>query len=259
MSKTTQNAALYFDPEQASWYRLGALGRRFSMPGTLTTQERELLAGCVARAVDHRAGFEVSAMDVPADTPRIVLAGWIGLSRCLLDGRRQIVDLFLPGDLVAYSSIPGARTKGVYHCLTDARYADAGEIVKHASAGAASDGFAAVVRGMEDEGHARLHERLTSIGRMMSHERLAHFIADLYRRHALVGLVVGTGFDMPLTQEAIGDALGMSTVHVNRTLQLFRREQILKTGNGRWQILDFERLQAYATGSRDNQKSVVSW
>jgi DNA-binding transcriptional regulator LsrR (DeoR family) len=55
---------------------------------------------------------------------------------------------------------------------------------------------------------------------------------------------------MPLTQDLLGDVLGMSTVHVNRTLQQLRRDGLLKTSSGRWQICNMDEIQAVASGAR---------
>ena len=56
---------------------------------------------------------------------------------------------------------------------------------------------------------------------------------------------------MPLTQEVLGDVLGLSTVHINRTLQQLRREGLRKTANGRWQIPNIEALRAVAAETRE--------
>jgi CRP-like cAMP-binding protein len=250
---TGSTGSLLAEPTRLS--QLGATGRRLADGAVLSDRDCEMVSACLAHAADMPAGHELMAMDAPLDAPKFLVSGWACLSRSLPDGRRQIIDLFLPGDLVAYSSMAGARAKGAYTCLTGAHVADARAFVSYVASGAASDGLVSSLRRVEEDGHARIVDQLIRAGRMLSHERMAHLILDISRRHQRAGLLTGSSFAMPLTQEMIGDVLGMSTVHVNRTLQLLRREQILKTVGSRWQLLDFERLEAYAGGhqGRENQ------
>lgn len=65
-----------------------------------------------------------------------------------------------------------------------------------------------------------------------------HWLWEMLGRHRRAGLAAGDGFSMPLTQEAVGDALGLSTVHVNRVLQQLRRERIVASRAGRIAILN---------------------
>jgi CRP-like cAMP-binding protein len=178
----------------------------------------------------------------------------VGLIRLLDDGRRQIVDLQVAGELTAFDPRPGARTRGAYVCLTPVRYADLSELGERVLA--QPDLFPGIVSGLrraDHEAHARLHDQIVRLGRMLAHERLAHFALDLYRRHERAGLIVSQTFPMPLTQEMLGDVLGLSTVHVNRTLQQMRRDGLLKTTNGRWQIPDMDRLRDVASGTRSRE------
>ena len=62
-------------------------------------------------------------------------------------------------------------------------------------------------------------EWMLGLGRREAYGRMAHLLCELYVRLKAVGLANGHGYEMPLTQAELGDALGLSTVHVNRTLQ----------------------------------------
>jgi CRP-like cAMP-binding protein len=184
------------------------------------------------------------------DQPRFVLSGWVGLARHLMDGRRQIVDLFLPGDLITHRFGKAAHAKASYLCLTRCIYADASELMSRVAANSgAYPHLAERLIAAGEEMDARLVDQIVRTGRMAAHERLADFAIALYRRLDRVGLCSGTAFPMPLTQEVIADVLGMSTVHVNRTLQQLRREQSLRAEPGRWQIADMARLEEVAGGA----------
>jgi CRP-like cAMP-binding protein len=83
----------------------------------------------------------------------------------------------------------------------------------------------------------------TNIGRREAAARMAHVMCEAYLRLQAVGLVEGLSFLFPITQQQLGDALGISTVHVNRTLQSLRREGLLRFESGRVEILDWPAMK----------------
>ena len=72
---------------------------------------------------------------------------------------------------------------------------------------------------------------------------MAHLLCELYVRLKAVGLTNGDGYAFPLTQAEFGDALGLSTVHVNRTLQDLRGDGLITLRNGSVTVLDWDRLR----------------
>jgi CRP-like cAMP-binding protein len=74
---------------------------------------------------------------------------------------------------------------------------------------------------------AMIVEHLVSIGRRSAIERTAHFFLELFDRLKLVGLVSVDEFDCPLNQYALADALGLSTIHVNRVLRQLRQQKLM--------------------------------
>jgi hypothetical protein len=89
---------------------------------------------------------------------------------------------------------------------------------------------------------ARLAEHLTDAARRSAYERVSHLLLELFIRLKAVGLTEGMAFHMPLTQELIGDALGLTTIHVNRTLRLLRENHLIDIDGKRVTILNFEAL-----------------
>jgi CRP-like cAMP-binding protein len=65
-------------------------------------------------------------------------------------------------------------------------------------------------------------ERIVSLGRRTAAERLGHLLCELHLRLDMIGLANGVGYDLPITQADLADLLGLSTVHVNRSLQELR-------------------------------------
>ncbi len=217
----------------------------------LNEREAQLVASSAARVLSVEAGHEIVALGSPLDKPKFVLSGWIGLTRLLHDGRRQIVDLQTPCEMTGFDLRPGARALGAYVALTPLRYVEVGDLVAKAMAQPGMfPSLAAGLRASDGDGQARLVDQVMRNGRMLAHERMAHLALDLHRRHEHAGLSAAQDFPMPLTQEMLGDVLGLSTVHVNRTLQQLRRDGLLKTLTGQWQILNMDMLREVASGAR---------
>jgi CRP-like cAMP-binding protein len=80
------------------------------------------------------------------------------------------------------------------------------------------------------------------VGRQTAFERTAHFILEIRERLGLVGLAGESSVSIPLTQEIMADALGLSVVHLNRTLQQLRRNQLIEFKSGLVKLLQPERL-----------------
>jgi CRP-like cAMP-binding protein len=92
----------------------------------------------------------------------------------------------------------------------------------------------------EDEFFMLAH--IVRLGRQTAYERIAHWIMELEYRLSSRGLSNNGAFPMPLTQDTLGDAVGLSVVHVNRNLQQMRREGRIELAHGRLAILDREAL-----------------
>ena len=101
----------------------------------------------------------------------------------------------------------------------------------------------------EDE--RRLHNWVIALGRGRAVERIATLMLDFRGRLTQAGLVNGDQFSLPMTQEQIGDHLGLTLVHVNRTLKRLREEGVLTVAHGRAQIHDVEALAGYAAPMQD--------
>lgn len=89
---------------------------------------------------------------------------------------------------------------------------------------------------------ALLLAHVVRLGRQTAYERTAHLLLELHDRTTTAGLEQNGRFPMPLTQEALADALGLSIVHVNRTLQQLRRDRLIEVRSGEARLLDRDAL-----------------
>jgi CRP-like cAMP-binding protein len=86
-------------------------------------------------------------------------------------------------------------------------------------------------------------EWVTNVGRRDAYQRMAHLLCEVMTRMKAIGLVEGQTCQLPLTQAELGDATGLSTVHVNRTLQLLRSDKLIRFRAGSLTILNWEGLR----------------
>ena len=93
-------------------------------------------------------------------------------------------------------------------------------------------------------------EHLIDVGRRSALERIAHFLLELLTRLQVIGLADERSYQMPLTQELIGDALGLSVPHVSRTLKQLREEDLVAIEGQRVIIKNVEALGRLADFQR---------
>ncbi|WP_291607262.1 Crp/Fnr family transcriptional regulator [Bradyrhizobium sp.] len=93
---------------------------------------------------------------------------------------------------------------------------------------------------------AMFREWLVNIGQRPAPSRLAHILAELRDRLRVVGLADGDSFEMPLTQERIGEAMGVTAIHANRVIKQLRADKIVDVHRGQVTILDEAKFQELA-------------
>ena len=89
---------------------------------------------------------------------------------------------------------------------------------------------------------ATAREWLLNIGRRDSYMRIAHFLCELAVRLKSGGLPPGQGYELPMTQEQLGDAVGLTAVHISRTLKRLVRDGLVAYGKSGVSIPDWEKL-----------------
>jgi CRP-like cAMP-binding protein len=169
--------------------------------------------------------------DEPASR-RFILSGWAALVTQLKDGRRQILRILIAGDAIDEQVQNPFRQQSV-ECLTEVRLASGASLDQMLGD---KERFQGVFRAMDlaaAQDRIFILDHITRLGRQTAYERMAHFLLELSFRCEQAGISSGDDMPFPLTQETIGDALGLSLVHTNRTLQLMRREGSIDLKLGR--------------------------
>lgn len=221
------------------------LSRKLKNFVPLTTADRDMLAEVVEppRMIEPRADIVEEGEDPRA--VNVVMSGWACRYRQFEDGRRQIISILLPGDccdphiflldrrdhaIGALTQVSIGRIPGTAMTELISRN-PALDLAFHREALAST---------------AIQREWTVSLGRRSGVERLAHLFCELHARLAAVGLADGTSCPMPLTQPDLADALGQTTVHINRTLQDVRAARLLSLKSRRLTLLDPEGLRRLA-------------
>lgn len=150
-----------------------------------------------------------------------IRAGWAALVRHFADGRRQIQHLLLPGDPLPLER--DAAYPATIVALTPVTLIDLD--------GTWLPELALLDGALRRHTMATVHHLLDAtarLGRQVAIERFAHLLLELRDRLRCVGLASDAHFKMPLTQEMLADTLGLTSVHVNRTLQMMRQQQLIE-------------------------------
>ncbi|MCF4126268.1 Crp/Fnr family transcriptional regulator [Methylobacterium sp. SyP6R] len=209
-----------------------AVLRQLSGYAPLTSDEEGLLRQVTARPVPVPARAELVRDGEAAPRAQVLMEGWACRQRLLADGRRQIVVVLLPGDLIGFDLRRRPLPFGSVTTLTPALVCEAGALRERAASQDAppdrGTGLAAALRQAREMEEFWLVNQVVRLGRQTAYERVAHFLLELCERLAAVDRVQENRFSFPITQEVLADALGLSVVHMNRTMQQLRRDGLIE-------------------------------
>lgn len=203
--------------------------------------------GAISRSVDRNIRSFAARRDLAreGDRPRavyVMLEGWACRYKTLPDGRRQIVAFFIPGDLCDLNIFILKEMDHNVGAITPVKAAQLGR-----------DDLERLT-----EEHPRItqafwwnelvnvavqREWTLNLGQRTAYERISHLMCEMFLRLRTVGLTDGDSCEFPITQTDIGDAAGLTSVHVNRTLKELRGEGLIELQGRRLKIPDFNRLR----------------
>lgn len=211
----------------------------------LEPPEVDCLAGLAQTEQSWSRGDALIETGQSYDEILIIEAGWAIAYKLLADGRRQVLRILLPGDMVGLhfavadvaqasvealtplstSRFPAQNLMGIYHNLPR---------------------IGAVIAWTAAREEAILSEHLISVGRRNAIERLAHLFLELLRRLQLIDLAGQRTMALPVTQAVLADAMGLSIVHVSRTMRQLRQAGLVRMTDQQLEIQDLAGLQDVA-------------
>lgn len=179
----------------------------------------------------------------PYQPPRFLVSGWAFRYVNLSDGRRQGVDLILPGDGIGITPRSGARAMTTIVAMTAVETVSGSGLVGPAALQACPE-MVQVLQAVMDVAERRMIAQLVRLGRLSSLERVAHLVLTTHDRLALIGQATDGCFPFPVTQAVLAELLGLSVVHVNRTFQDLHSRKLVTLAGQIATIHDRAGLQA---------------
>jgi CRP-like cAMP-binding protein len=177
----------------------------------------------------------------------VLLKGLACHYRVLDSARRQMTGFVVPGDFCDHGFLSSSPVRQCVMSLGPAVIARIRLPELAALADKLPNILVAAMRSASIE-QARGRELVISLGARDALQRMAHYLCEMHSRLKAVGLVTEGGeFELAVTQSELGEALGLSTVHVNRTIQQLRKKKLISMSNGRVAIPDFASLAAISS------------
>lgn len=211
----------------------------------ISQPEEQAIRDAVAEIRDVRADTMIIHSGEELSSCSILLNGWAARSKDLPSGERQVTELHVAGDFL---DMHGFTLKCLDHdvlALTDCAIG----VVPHQRLAQIMERFPRLSRAFwfSTNVHAAITRELAlSLGQRTALARMAHLFCELRYRLGVVGRTKTDGYEFPLTQRELSECLGLTVVHVNRTLQALRGRGLVEFENRRVSILDRAGLEGVA-------------
>ena len=216
--------------------------RKLETVAALSDLEKEAIATLPLRLKAFEANSDLTSEGETPSECCLVLEGLVCRYKLLGAGQRQIMSLHLPGDIPDLQSLHLVVMDHTLGALTAGRAA----YMPHAAVRDLTDRFPNITAAFWREtliDASVTREWLAGVGRRSARQRIAHLICEVFVRSRALHLSEAHHFELPVTQAELGDALGLSTVHVNRILQDLRREELITWRGKSIVVRDWDRLQ----------------
>ena len=165
--------------------------------------------------------------------------------KLLRSGKRQILNVILPGDVIGFPVSFFDRSIYSVVAVSDLTYSIC-PLDAYAQLCYERPQFGLALSWLAAYEAAIYAEHIVDLGRRTPLERTAHFLLELHARLLAVGRAQKTSFDLPFSQELMADVLGLSVPHLNRVMQRLRAEQLITTRSRLVELTDMASLQTLA-------------
>jgi CRP-like cAMP-binding protein len=218
------------------------LARKLASIAPLGYEERAALLALPMQIVEIRADQDILRAGDRPSRCCLMLEGFASINKITGEGKRQIMAFQIAGDVSDLQSVHLRTLDSNITSMTPCRVA----FIRHEAVRELSRRFPQL---MEAFWRATLidaaifREWIVNIGQREAAGRIAHVLCETFLRLRAVGLVESQECQFPVTQQRLAEATGMTTVHVNRTLQFLRSNRLIELKNGTFKVLDWEGLQ----------------
>jgi CRP-like cAMP-binding protein len=208
----------------------------------LSAEEKSAVDECCGDVRYFAAGEDVISQGDRTGGVKLLLEGFACRYKVLEDGRRQVVAYFVPGDLCDLRVFILKRMDHSIGAVCASKVAT----ISPENVLRLTHNYPSLTRALwwstlVEEAIAR--EWIVNVGQRNALERMAHLFCELLYRFRAVGLNDGMSCTLPLTQVELAETLGLSSVHVNRTLQALRKRKLITLENGTLTIDNLDELK----------------
>lgn len=219
----------------------GCIARHFRHYGKLSENDRRQLAELEGPAMPVTKGQILWHEGDIARDIYTLCSGWAYAFRHMEDGARHILEIFLPGDIIGLHEFPFKRR------LSSIAMLENGDIQPVSNRRLfdlfrESSSLMSLFFATHSHRQAVLSERLVHLSRRSARQRVAYLLLEISCRLRRGGEKSKECFRLPLSQQQLADALGLSPVHVSRTLTAFRQEGLLDITRGQVHMLNMPAL-----------------
>lgn len=220
---------------------LRALIRKMESISEITEDEKQLLLQLPLTLKSFEAGTDIISEGDRTKNCCLVLEGLVCRYKTVANGNRQILSLHIPGDIPDLHSLHIEQMDHSLGTLTASRVG----FIPHEAVRRLSRASYRIAEAFWREAlvdAAVFREWMVGIGRRSAQSRLAHFLCEFATKLRAIGRSDGIRFELPMTQTEIGDALGLSTVHTNKSLRALREAGLIELRGRRLKIVDWDGL-----------------
>jgi CRP-like cAMP-binding protein len=209
---------------------------------TLTDEERDALVSLPMQVQDLKADQDVVREGDRPSRSFALLEGFACTYKMVGEGKRQITAFHISGDLPDLQSLHLKVLDNSVGTITPCKVGFIRHEALHDLCGRYPRITSALWRQTLIDA-AVFREWMASIGQREAYSRIAHLLCELVVRMRSVGLAQDHTCDVPITQAELGDALGLSTVHINRVLQELRGDGLIRLAGGTLTVLNWDGLK----------------
>jgi CRP-like cAMP-binding protein len=215
--------------------------QRLLIRSALTPEEQEAILALHGDKQRFAAHKDIVSPGETVQSACLVSRGLVGRYDQMLDGRRQVTSYYIPGDMCDLHSVVVPTASWSITAVSQVRVI----LIPHRQLRALCVSYPAIALAFWRDGtvDASVFAKwVGNLGRKSAKARVSHIMCEMSMRMQAAGLGTRTSFEFPATQEQLAEASGLTSVHVNRTLQEIRGESLLTFSKGRVEVNDWDAL-----------------
>jgi CRP-like cAMP-binding protein len=215
--------------------------KRLMLRSALTPAEQKAVGVLTGDTQRYAAHIDIVSPGQTVESACLVVRGLVARYDQMADGRRQITSFYIPGDMCDLHSVVAPKASWAITAVSPAIIMR----IRHRDLRDLCIRYPAIALAFWRDGtvDASIFAKwVGNLGRKNAKARISHVMCEMGLRMEAAGLGTRTSFELPMTQEQLGEATGLTPVHVNRSLKAIRGLGVLSFGRGRVEIRDWHAL-----------------